>query len=155
IAGNCAACHAPPWSIETIADRCMSCHKEVRDQLTGKRGLHGLMPAGKECRACHSEHRGAQAPLTHDLTNPTHFNHEWTDFKLTGKHRDVACASCHANSPFKGTPQTCVSCHGEPLSHKGKWGTRCADCHSTTTWHGAVYKHKFPVTHGREGNTCV
>jgi hypothetical protein len=46
-----------------------------------------------------------------------------------------------------------VSCHAEPQSHKGKYGTACASCHSTTTFANAVFKHKFPLNHGKRRNS--
>jgi hypothetical protein len=49
---------------------------------------------------------------------------------------------------YKGTSQACVSCHAEPQSHKNRFGTNCAQCHSTNTWVGATFDHKFPLNHG-------
>jgi len=48
------------------------------------------------------------------------FDHAPTGFPLTGTHLSVACASCHINARFKGTPTRCIGCHntmtapGEP-----------------------------------------
>jgi hypothetical protein len=147
LGGKCSACHVAPWSRETMADRCLACHTDVRDQLSAKKALHGMLPDGRDCRSCHSEHKGAHGPLT----SLERFDHDWTAFKLTGKHRTVDCKSCHINNVFKGTAQTCVSCHAEPQAHKGKYGTSCAQCHSTSTWEGATFKHTFPLNHGRRG----
>src|SRR5260221_4033459 len=41
IAGNCSACHAPAWSRETMASRCLDCHANVRAQLDEERTMHG------------------------------------------------------------------------------------------------------------------
>ncbi len=154
IAGNCAACHVPPWGRETMATRCLNCHTAIGEQLAAGRGLHGKLSAGRRCRDCHSEHKGAHA----DLTSLAHFDHDRTEFPLTGKHRSVDCQACHAGNVFRGTPRTCVSCHAEPTVHRGRFGTACADCHSTTTWQGATFRHTFPLQHGsRRGrkNTCA
>jgi hypothetical protein len=134
LGGNCAACHAPAWSSETMADRCMNCHTDVRCQLNAKQPLHGTLSAGTECRNCHTEHQGPHGVLT----NMTKFDHDCAAFKLTGAHRKVDCKSCHVNSLYKGTAQTCVSCHAEPQVHLGRFGTGCASCHSTTTWADAT-----------------
>jgi hypothetical protein len=104
-----------------------------------------------QCRNCHTEHKGEYAAIT-DLSN---FDHDCAAFALTGKHKSVACAQCHKDNKFKGTPTTCVSCHAEPTIHAGsKLGTDCAKCHTTTTWTGGTlgdFKHSFPITHGGGG----
>jgi hypothetical protein len=134
IAGKCAACHTPAWSSETMADRCMDCHTDIRSQITGRRPLHGTLSAGMECRSCHTEHQGAHAALT----SFARFNHDYTAFKLTGAHRAVECQSCHEGNLYKGTQQACIACHAEPQVHLGKFGSDCASCHSTTTWAGVT-----------------
>jgi hypothetical protein len=141
--GNCAACHAAPWSKSTMANLCLECHSEVRKEIEAHRSLHGLLSESTHCRDCHSEHNGPNG----NLTNLARFDHDCAAFKLTGKHLSVACQSCHADNHFKGTPQTCVSCHADPPIHKGRFGTSCASCHSTETWTGATFKHTFPLDH--------
>src|SRR4051812_12046455 len=47
IGKNCAACHAPPWSNETMAGRCLNCHTDIRKQFDTRGSMHGLMPQGK------------------------------------------------------------------------------------------------------------
>src|SRR5262245_52889677 len=61
LAGNCAACHAPLWSSETMASRCLNCHTNVRQQLDAHGPLHGLLAEGMQCRKCHTEHQGPHA----------------------------------------------------------------------------------------------
>jgi hypothetical protein len=154
LANNCSACHAPAWSKETMTSRCLDCHTDVRQQLDTHGPLHGRMSDGMECRRCHTEHNGPHGTLT----SLEHFDHGWTGFRLTGKHRAVDCQSCHAGQVYKGTPQTCVSCHAEPASHKGNYGTACASCHTTSTWERPAFKHTFPLTHGtrrRQASTCT
>jgi hypothetical protein len=138
IGGNCSACHAPPWSSETMSDRCLVCHTEIRRQLESQDAMHGKLSGGANCRTCHTEHKGPHATLT----SLADFDHECARFQLTGKHRSLDCQACHENNRFKGTPQSCVSCHTEPSVHKGKFGVACAQCHSTTSWTGAVFTLK-------------
>jgi hypothetical protein len=133
--GTCSACHVPPWSRETMADRCMACHTDVRAQLDARGPLHGRFANGGECRACHSEHKGECAALT-DLTA---FDHNCAAFALTGKHASAECKACHTAGTFKGTNATCLGCHAEPKSHFGKFGTECAKCHTTTNWRAASF----------------
>lgn len=153
IGGNCAACHVAPWSGEVMANRCLDCHTDVRAQIDARRTLHGKIADGMQCRVCHTEHYGPHGALT----SFAEFDHGWTGFTLTGKHRAVACASCHVNNVYQGTPQTCASCHAEPQVHKGRFGTNCAHCHATSTWKDATFSHTFPIAHGngKKANACV
>jgi hypothetical protein len=130
LGGKCSACHVPPWSRETMADRCMVCHTDVRGQIDGHQPLHGKLAGAGQCRTCHTEHKGDHAALT-DLGT---FDHTCAAFQLTGKHASVACNACHTSGTHKGTPATCGGCHAEPKSHMGKFGTDCAKCHSTASW---------------------
>jgi hypothetical protein len=151
---NCSACHTAPWSSATMAQRCLDCHADIRKQIDGRQPLHGTLARGQDCRACHTEHRGAHGVLTDFST----FDHDCTAFKLTGKHRSVACASCHKGPSYRGTPQACVSCHTEPVSHRGRFGTNCVQCHTTTVWTGSDFIHDFPMNHAnamRKGQGCA
>jgi hypothetical protein len=132
-AGNCAACHVPPWGRESMADRCLNCHTEVRQQIDEGTPLHGRMSQGMQCRNCHGEHNG---PLA-SLTNLDNFDHRSAAFALTGKHHSLACQACHPGNVFKGTAKACAACHDEPAAHKGQFGPSCAQCHSTTSWNEA------------------
>jgi hypothetical protein len=150
---NCGACHAPPWSKETMADRCLNCHADVRRQIDGGLSLHGKFAAGRKCRQCHTEHKGAHGTLT----SLAHFDHDCARFHLTGAHRQVACQSCHTGGGYKGTPQTCAGCHAEPPTpavHKHSYGKSCASCHGTQTWKGSSFQHTiFSINHGRRRGT--
>jgi hypothetical protein len=156
LSGKCSACHAPPWSSDTMATRCLECHTSVREQIEASGPLHGMMTDTRECRGCHTEHRGPHG----SITSLVRFDHDFARFKLTGKHRTVDCKSCHVNNVFKGTSQTCVSCHNEPQEHKGRYGTACAQCHTTSTWKDSTFKHTaFSINHGNRrnsgGNKCA
>jgi hypothetical protein len=128
---QCAACHAPPWSSETMADRCLACHTDIQQQIDTRQAIHGTLGQGRECRSCHTEHKGDDGVLT-DLAR---FDHDCAAFKLTGKHQTVNCKSCHKAGVYRSTPQTCAACHAEPQVHKGRFGTKCSLCHDTNTWH--------------------
>jgi hypothetical protein len=133
IDGQCSACHAAPWSGSTMASRCLDCHHDVKTQIDSHAPLHGKMADATHCRECHSEHNGPHAALT----NMERFDHGMAAFALTGKHRDVECQGCHKSKSYIGTPQSCAACHADPVVHKGKFGTDCAQCHSTVTWKSA------------------
>ncbi len=153
IGNNCAACHVSPWSKETMASRCLDCHKDVKTQLDAGGSLHGRFANGGECRSCHTEHKGPHGVLT----NLARFDHDCAAFQLTGKHQTTECKACHTTpGVYKGTAKTCFTCHAEPVVHKEKYGTTCSQCHSTSTWDGAVIRHTgFSMTHGGRNNTCA
>jgi len=123
---ECKSCHLNNVFKGTAQD-CTSCHAEPQVH----RGRFGTI-----CAECHATTTWGSANL--GSTTLTNFNHDLTGFKLTGKHLAVECKSCHVNNVFKGTKQDCVSCHAEPKVHLGRFGTACAQCHSTTTWAGAA-----------------
>jgi hypothetical protein len=157
LGGNCAACHAAPWSSSTMDDRCNACHADVATQLQGNNGLHGglvgLMSSAT-CDTCHSEHRGPNGELT------ANFNHNALTFKLTGAHATVPCQQCHtaARSPqgLANTPQDCYSCHAAVDKHNGTFGKDCGQCHSTTSWANANFDHTvFPIDHGSNQQTAT
>jgi hypothetical protein len=115
--------HAPRWiGLETS---CASCHVDVH---------RGALAAN--CLECHDQGDWTPAPR---------FSHDSTDYPLTGKHAQVACADCHS-APRVATRRTpsgdtipvyrdlphaeCSACHADP--HRGALGAGCADCHATS-----------------------
>jgi hypothetical protein len=68
----------------------------------------------------------------------------------------VACASCHVNNVFAGTPTDCYSCHQteyntttNPNHVASGFPKTCATCHTTTSWSGATFNHTwFPIYSG-------
>lgn len=70
-----------------------------------------------DCAACHDESGFANV----------RFNHDNTRFPLKGRHRQVACASCHKTSIDDPLPLTCEGCHTDV--HRGSLGRNCQECH--------------------------
>jgi hypothetical protein len=117
---NCKSCHASEV-FQGTPQSCVSCHAEP--PVHKKR-------FGSNCGQCHTTSTWVLTVGSgRSLAN---FDHDSTGFKLTGKHPSTDCRSCHVNNTFKGTAKSCVSCHADPLVHKGRFGTACADCHSTS-----------------------
>jgi uncharacterized protein YbdZ (MbtH family) len=127
----CARCHTNS-DFRNTPQSCVDCHRN-KDAHKGALGAN--------CAQCHT-------PVA---WKPSTFNHNQAPFKLTGAHVNVACARCHTNADFKNTPQACVACHAEPAVHRGQFGTNCAQCHTTNTWRGATFNHRFPLNHGGRG----
>jgi hypothetical protein len=152
LSNNCAACHATLLSRKKMADRCLACHENVGKQLADGLSLHGKFSNGRECRECHTEHKGAHAAIT-DFGQ---FDHAVTAFPLTGAHTGAECQGCHKEEgSYAGLAKTCVSCHKQPevpAVHKSNYGTNCATCHTTATFSQsalAKFDHSktgFPLT---------
>jgi hypothetical protein len=226
IAGQCNLCHTPFWSIETMADKCVTCHTDVKMQWQDPTTLHGTLRQNNPnlaCRDCHPDHRGSDSPLI-DLTKASfphtsfgfrltahqiksdgssfscnnchskvytsfdqnvcitchyqmnatflsshvldlgtdclachdgvdsyghNFNHNDVAFQLTGVHAQVGCAKCHVNTRtmavLKATPQNCDSCHTVNDVHQGRLGSDCISCHTTIGWTPATYDHNLSI----------
>ncbi len=101
----CESCHKPnePW--RKAPATCLGCHKADdvhRGQFT------------KGCGECHSSVSWAGGK----------FDHEKTEFKLTGSHATVTCNACHVDD-----------------EHRGARGEDCGKCHTTKEWKTAKYDH--------------
>lgn len=150
---RCGACHPSPFGASSLSDLCLACHDEVAAELTRGETLHGKLAAGRRCLPCHTEHRGAEAPLT--AVTWRGFDHAITGFPLTGRHRDLACDRCHggAQGGFARAPTRCVGCHRGADVHGGQLGDDCGRCHGTDTWKRAELRdHRFPMDHGAGGS---
>ena len=136
----CVQCHVNARNLvdfATTSQDCYSCH-HADDPHEGR--------FGTDCVACH----------TTDGWTPAAFDHNLSNFPLTGAHVNVTCESCHTTGQFQGLSTACVACHAEPESHAGQFGTECAACHNTTAWTPAEFngQHTFPLNHG-DGATCA
>ena len=129
----CEECHQDNIYAGTPQD-CYACHAKD-DEHNGQ--------YGSDCAACHTPVDWKQATFDHTLTA----------FPLTGAHNSVACADCHQDNIYAGTPQDCIACHVDPVFHQGLFSTSCTDCHTTTAWSPADYNqsHTFPFNHGESG----
>ena len=119
---------------------CESCHKNVHTQQFKKQF------SGKPCRECHT---------TKDFEKRLPFDHDQTDFKLTGAHIHIRlkCGECHIKSEKMLPTQPpkpaslflfphaaegyCEACHKN--EHHGQFHEKFADqacgkCHTTSTF---------------------
>ena len=147
---QCSSCHSGNTS--NASSDCFSCHSANYNSAPE----HVSQNYPKECQQCHN---------TTDWKQAT-FNHENTQFPLTGAHTSVDCNLCHTNG-YSGTPTECKACHQTDYdntsnpSHQGSgFGTNCEDCHTTTAWKPSTFDHDgqyFPIYSGKhngEWNNC-
>lgn len=112
---DCNKCHFSGQYEELAHNECSDCHRNV----------HPERQIDQSCSFCH---------VTTDFSWIQFDHNQNTDFDLTGKHRDVACLSCHVNQVFKNMPANnqnpnCQMCHMDP--HGEAMANECADCHRT------------------------
>jgi hypothetical protein len=158
---NCIKCHEV--STKSPQFRCLDCHKEIAAEIDRNSGLHATFPRGgapgAACVKCHSDHNGLDFQMVHWNPTPNGFDHAKTGYVLEGKHAGVSCRSCHSaqhipaqdrallqskdlSRTWMGLSTGCATCHTDP--HEGRFGTQCAQCHSTSGWKGArIEKETF------------
>ena len=156
IAGNCSKCHVPtrqllPTKPPKRASKfqfafeksgfCENCHTNIHRGQFSKDFL-----AKTSCRECHT---------TSDFVRRKSFNHNLTNFKLTGKHAKIKdnCFKCHIKTKrmlptqppkpahlfqFKGADRGyCENCHVN--EHKNMFSKKfyskpCITCHDPVGW---------------------
>ncbi|NDP20071.1 MAG: cytochrome C [Paludibacter sp.] len=125
---------------------CNECHQDVHENKLGK-----------NCKQCHSEES------FYFNKNMKAFNHDKTNFKLVGKHKQVDCNSCHKKkltTAFKHN--RCTDCHTD--YHKGDFKVNgkspdCDECHTLDGFALSTYsleKHnkKFVLDGAHEATLC-
>jgi hypothetical protein len=162
LGSRCEACHAAAWSGERMADRCLFCHTEVRDEISTRAGLHGRVAAG-ECRDCHTDHHGPNASLT--VIDLATFPHDQLGFSLRAHLISTAsvrttCEDCHPGSLTAFAVSSCATCHQRldapyMTEHEADFGSGCLGCHDGLETYGKAFGHtSFPLTGGHAGRTC-
>jgi hypothetical protein len=108
---NCIDCHSPDASKSGKApsfaetpQACSSCHEDVHAAQFAQ------VNGGTDCASCHQPARW----------KPSGFDHNTSAFPLDGRHRAVACISCHKQRTeirgaavliYRNTPKECAQCH--------------------------------------------
>ena len=159
----CEKCHKK-FDKAAQSRLCQDCHKDIGKDVSEKRGYHGRMEQGKECKECHTDHKGRDARIAE--FDHAKFDHKLTDYPLVDKHTDpkIKCEDCHkAGKKFSEAPSTCVSCHKkeDDKAHKGNYGVKCHTCHVEKGWKEILFDHdketKYPLLHKHKevkGGSC-
>ncbi|UCF66430.1 MAG: hypothetical protein JSV80_11605, partial [Acidobacteriota bacterium] len=95
---TCEACHADAVFDGKPTD-CYSCHQTDYENTTDPN--HIAAGYGTNCEACHDTTTWFGAT----------FDHNATDFPLTGAHAAAECNACHSDGVYDGKPTDCYSCH--------------------------------------------
>src|SRR5690606_13849055 len=92
-----------------------------------------------DCTQCH----------TINAWSPANFDHNLTQFPLTGAHINTNCQSCHSET-FAGTSTVCAECHQDnfnsslnPDHNAIGISTDCESCHNTTAWMPSSFNHSL------------
>jgi hypothetical protein len=150
---ECIDCHKNPANFAEFT--CVTCHSNP-DTDNGHKNVPGYVYQSNACLACHPTGRKDDA-----------FDHNNTNFSLTGAHTAVECISCHANG-FAGTPTDCFACHKKdfdqslnPNHQTLGLSTDCASCHTTAPdWNPAkfdIHDQFYPLlgAHLKIKNECI
>lgn len=107
---------------------------------------------GVNCGDCHNP--GGWTEINETMA----FNHDTTNFPLTGAHDQVDCKSCHQSLVFSEASLDCASCHTD--IHSNSVGNDCARCHTPQTWLVDFIpelheQHGFPLAGSHSNLSCV
>ncbi len=119
---ECESCHIEPAQFGAAPSDCVSCHEDS-DPHMGR--------LGAECETCHNENDWTEID----------FDHETTEFPLSGAHVETGCETCHAEETYADTPMACIACHREDDTHRGSLGEDCASCHTASDWAELKFDH--------------
>ncbi|MDQ7007435.1 MAG: cytochrome c3 family protein, partial [Acidobacteriota bacterium] len=148
---SCDACHAD-GAYDGKPTDCYSCHRQDYEGTTDPN--HQAAGYSTDCMQCHD---------TNDWSHGN-FDHQATDFPLTGAHRGLSCDACHADGVYGGKPTDCYSCHRQdyegttdPNHQAAGYTTDCMQCHDTKDWSHGNFDHQatdFPLTGAHRGLSC-
>jgi hypothetical protein len=140
---DCFQCHEQESNFAGLSPVCANCH--IDDYNSTEDPNHVAAGFPTDCEQCHSI-MGWE---------PATFDHNLTEFPLTGAHLNENCISCHEQG-YTNTPTECFACHQDdfnmttdPNHIAGGYSTDCTVCHNTVAWEPAQIDHNltgFPLT---------
>jgi hypothetical protein len=138
LATPCFACHKKDkdWVFKDLKRRCIDCHENIHQNFIEEKFFKD-----QNCESCHSVIAWSRI----------RFDHNSTDFKLTGKHADVNCKRCHFKQDGDGTVQQrfsdltnrCLDCHVDVHNNQFdiKDNISCTRCHGYDQWKPVRFNH--------------
>ena len=145
---DCAACHAPIRGVDAAG--CIACHANEAALL--QRQPTAFHADVTSCAECHLEHQGRDrrpTAMRHEAlaniglrqledpeTRP--FRADLLDW-IAARRERVAGELSPEEAALR-----CVACHANEDRHVGLFGEDCTDCHATSTWAIASFRHPSP-----------
>ncbi len=150
---SCTDCHQNPSNFAEFS--CTNCHINPETD-NGHAGVNGYVYENTACYACHATGDASAA-----------FDHNSTNFPLTGAHLSADCKDCHAGG-YVNTPTQCAACHTTDFNQAANpnhvalnFPTDCAMCHTTAPgWTPAtfpIHDNYYPLhgAHAAIANDCA
>ena len=166
---ECEACHAAPWDADKMADRCLACHTEIKEQMLSVAELHGAITRKDPdlaCRDCHFEHRGPTASLTE--MGEHSFPHEKLGYSLAAHqfkatNEAFTCSDCHGEDIGKFASDSCQTFHNKidiafTQAHIFSFGGNCLACHDGVDRYDDDFDHNslpFQLTGAHTEAACT
>jgi hypothetical protein len=132
---ECSACHGQGGNFTGLSTDCYTCHRADFEATTDPN--HVTAGFSTNCVDCH----------TINGWSPANFDHNQTQFPLTGSHKTVNCSSCHTQG-YTNTPMDCYSCHvnaynasTNPNHQAAGISTDCQTCHNTDSFVPSTFNH--------------
>ncbi len=97
----CENCHTTGYT--GTPTECYACHQSDYENTTDPNHVTQNYP--HDCTLCHNTSNWDDA----------NFDHNTTQFPLTGAHIQVSCENCHSNG-YTGTPTDCFACHQDDFN---------------------------------------
>ena len=144
---DCAACQSRRRAADP--SKCIACHA-TSEALLGRTPT-AFHAAIKECRACHLEHRGRgrrPSDMDHDalaaigLREFVRSGRPGKGDRLVAQTRETASENTLLTA--RERLLACAACHGTKDRHFKFFGPDCAQCHATSTWTIAAFRHPPP-----------
>lgn len=146
---QCSDCHTDQTNFSVFT--CIDCHEHNKTDMDDEHsGINGYIYESTSCLSCHPTGSADDG-----------FNHNTTNFPLTGSHIAIECQDCHV-SGYTGTSTLCDDCHHDnylnaPEHSSLGFPIECEQCHNTSAWEDATFDHNrtnFPLTGAHVNPGC-
>lgn len=148
---NCVDCHTNPSNYSLFT--CIDCHEHEKGDMDDEHeGIGGYTYNSIACLECHPD--GTEDGFDHNASN----------FPLTGAHITTECEECHIEG-YSGTSSVCFDCHNlafdqtsEPNHLDAGFENDCNECHTTDPgWTPTSYDHDdfYLLTGAHLNTTCT
>jgi len=132
---SCVDCHNNPSNISIFT--CIDCHEHNKTDMDDEhQGIGGYLYNSIACLECHP------------TGSEDGFDHNQSNFPLTGAHTTTQCVDCHTTG-YSGTPTICLECHTPDFNQTTNpdhvdagFSNECLECHTTNPgWTPATFDH--------------